>query len=81
MQNDKKIQYNKNKKFFNFDDLIKYLLVLRFDKHLLSSMINHEYYQKLPKIKIQINFYKNLIKKMKTCYVKEKESNQIKSYY
>jgi hypothetical protein len=45
--NKQKIQYNNNKKKFNFDDLAKYLLVLRFDKHLLSSMINHEYYQKL----------------------------------
>jgi len=46
----KQTKYNTTAKAFlykfNFDDLVKYLLVLRFDKHLLSSTIDHEYYQR-----------------------------------
>ena len=43
------IRYSKKKnKKINFDDLATYLLVLRFDVHLVSSTINHEFDRMLP---------------------------------
>lgn len=42
----------------NFDDLVKYLRVIIFDRHLASSMIVHEYYQTLAKINMKkLDFY------------------------